>query len=135
MKRLLFIWQLPQIVVAAVLRMLYRTGRPVARVNEIKIYTWKLSQGISLGNTIIVGTHKSPRMIRHEYGHTKQSKVLGPLYLILIGLPSIVWAGIVYPLLKKHFPGRFTYESFFIESMATKLGADSDIFYNIKNKN
>lgn len=31
--------------------------------------------------------------IKHECGHVKQSKMLGPLYLIVIGVPSIlhVW--------------------------------------------
>lgn len=28
----------------------------------------------------------------HEYGHTFQSLLLGPLYLLVIGLPSIIWA-------------------------------------------
>jgi hypothetical protein len=27
---------------------------------------------------------------RHEYGHTIQSHLLGPLYLLVIGLPSII---------------------------------------------
>ena len=30
--------------------------------------------------------------IKHEYGHTIQSKWLGWLYLLVIGLPSIIWA-------------------------------------------
>lgn len=32
----------------------------------------------------------SDSTIKHEYGHTIQSKYLGWLYLIIIGLPSIV---------------------------------------------
>lgn len=32
------------------------------------------------------------RLLVHEYGHTIQSLVLGPLYLIIIGLPSVTWA-------------------------------------------
>lgn len=28
--------------------------------------------------------------MRHEYGHTIQSRYLGPLYLLVIGLPSIL---------------------------------------------
>jgi hypothetical protein len=27
---------------------------------------------------------------RHEYGHTIQSHLLGPLYLLVVGLPSII---------------------------------------------
>jgi hypothetical protein len=32
-------------------------------------------------------------VVRHEYGHSIQSKILGPLYGIVIGIPSIIWAG------------------------------------------
>jgi len=27
----------------------------------------------------------------HEYGHTIQSLILGPLYLLIIGIPSMIW--------------------------------------------
>ncbi|MCU7947074.1 MAG: hypothetical protein KZQ72_10615, partial [Candidatus Thiodiazotropha sp. (ex Cardiolucina cf. quadrata)] len=33
-------------------------------------------------------------VLLHEYGHYLQSLLLGPLYLPLIGLPSICWASI-----------------------------------------
>ena len=35
---------------------------------------------------------KLQRILVHEYGHTVQSLMLGPLYLPLVGLPSVVWA-------------------------------------------
>ena len=28
--------------------------------------------------------------MKHEYGHTIQSRILGPFYLIIIGLPSLI---------------------------------------------
>lgn len=31
--------------------------------------------------------------VRHEYGHTIQSMILGPLWVLVIGLPSLIWAG------------------------------------------
>ena len=33
-----------------------------------------------------------PDIAAHEYGHTFQSLLLGPLYLFLIGIPSSCWA-------------------------------------------
>lgn len=33
----------------------------------------------------------SSRLLVHEYGHTIQSLILGPLYLIVIGIPSTLW--------------------------------------------
>lgn len=31
------------------------------------------------------------RLLVHEYGHTIQSLILGPLYLIAMGIPSTLW--------------------------------------------
>lgn len=39
-----------------------------------------------------MGKERSARLRVHEYGHTIQSLLLGPLYLIVIGLPSFVWS-------------------------------------------
>jgi hypothetical protein len=35
---------------------------------------------------------ESHQMLWHEFGHYRQSLLLGPLYLPLIGLPSVCWA-------------------------------------------
>lgn len=48
--------------------------------------------GISLGEYIIIDKRFcGEKTVRHEYGHTKQSRMLGPLYLILVGIPSVVF--------------------------------------------
>lgn len=52
----------------------------------------------------------------HEWGHTRQSLYLGPLYLLIIGLPSIIWAMIHTPNSKK------SYYFFYTERWADKLG-------------
>jgi len=33
-------------------------------------------------------------LLLHEYGHTLQSAALGPLYLVVIGVPSFIWSQI-----------------------------------------
>lgn len=33
----------------------------------------------------------SRRLLVHEYGHTIQSLIFGPFYLIVIGIPSTLW--------------------------------------------
>ena len=45
--------------------------------------------GVSLGYHIFVQHNASTRLLRHEYGHTIQSKLLGWLYLPLVGIPSM----------------------------------------------
>jgi len=53
--------------------------------------------GVSLGTMIFLGTiYKTTKDAgettkKHEYGHTIQSVILGPLYLIIVGIPSITF--------------------------------------------
>jgi hypothetical protein len=49
--------------------------------------------GICLGEFIFVRGN-SPKTIAHEYGHSRQSMILGPIYLLIVGLPSIIQAGL-----------------------------------------
>lgn len=61
------------------------------------------------------------RLLVHEYGHTIQSLLLGPLYLIVIGIPSTVW-GFWPTLAKKRREQQISYFNFFTESWANVLG-------------
>lgn len=57
----------------------------------------------------------------HEYGHTVQSIILGPLFLLVIGLPSMLWA--VIPVFKRYRrEKRVSYYSFYPECWANYLG-------------
>ena len=63
------------------------------------------------------------RILRHEYGHSIQSMVLGPLYLLLVGLPSILWCRV--PAIGRSWrSGRKSYYSFFTERSADRLGGN-----------
>lgn len=45
---------------------------------------------VSLGMFIFL--RSTPKEdVMHEYGHTIQSMILGPAYLLIIGLPSFLW--------------------------------------------
>ncbi|MBQ4432755.1 MAG: hypothetical protein IJP65_04135 [Bacteroidales bacterium] len=46
--------------------------------------------GISLGKYIILHPSPSQAELAHEHGHQMQSRYLGWLYLVVIGIPSIV---------------------------------------------
>ena len=92
---LLFIWQLPQNIVALVI--LPFVGKK--KLLCTKRHAWcifcrgmEYRGSISLGNFVLLGTDRSTT-IAHELGHVWDSHWMGPLYLIIIGLPSIIWAG------------------------------------------
>lgn len=57
--------------------------------------------------------------ISHEaIGHAQQSRWLGWLYLLIIGLPSITWAGIHRI---KRVAERWSYYDFYTEKWADKI--------------
>jgi hypothetical protein len=59
------------------------------------ILTPHLSGGLSLGPFLFYETRRYRSLFGHELGHVVQSLVLGPLYLPLIGLPSLFWAVLI----------------------------------------
>lgn len=62
----------------------------------------------------------SKRLLVHEYGHTIQSLIFGPLYLIVIGIPSTLWGFLPYFQNKRN--NGVSYFSFFTEKLANYLG-------------
>ena len=95
--------------------------------NGIKVYTWKRRDGISLGRYIFT-PYAAPtpidapyvqHFIKHEYGHCCQSQKLGWFYLLIIGLPSIIWCNCFEAYRKKY---NISYYSFYTESWANQLG-------------
>ena len=83
------------------------------------VTTWKLGSSLSLGMFIFTRTPYDLRLVQHEYGHTIQSLILGPVWLFVIGLPSLVWCGCFGKWREKH---NVDYYSFYTEAWANRLG-------------
>ena len=86
---ILYLWQLPQNLAGLAVSAATRSYTLYAFFNHRKYYmhrkgTW----GVSLGQYIIVPQGATARVLMHESGHCVQSERLGPLYLIVIGVPS-----------------------------------------------
>jgi hypothetical protein len=115
---LLFIWQLPQNIVALIMMPFLGKLKLISYKNYNYCFEGeKMSGGISLGNFSFVSPYsaKVPETIAHEQtGHVKQSHILGWLYLIIIGLPSILWCWSFRML------GFHNYYIFYTESWANK---------------
>ena len=113
---LLYILQLPQNLLG-LLFLLVLTGETRHRLGSIRFYFLdSFSGGITLGEYIIVGTRQQ-LTVRHEFGHVRQSRMLGPLYLPVIGIPSLLWAALgsmVCPFREYHW--------FYTEAWADRLG-------------
>lgn len=115
-----WVWQAPQNILGATYKLLL-TNRKKIKTSSIyvkkfnaEVYHHKFTGGISLGKYIFVYNNKNKGLIiRHECGHVKQSKILGPLYLLVIGIPSIIHAAIS--------SGKNNYFNFYTERWANKI--------------
>ena len=73
------------------------------------------------GYSIAMGEKFQYDILVHEYGHTVQSLILGPLFLPVIGLPSITWAFLpVFERLRSK--KGLSYYWLYCEKWATNLG-------------
>ncbi len=100
------------------------------------VTVWKAKSSVSIGMFVFItdepyfyeklkDSHTvqdlSERLLVHEYGHTIQSLILGPLYLILMGIPSTLW-GFLPSCNRKRKEQQISYFSFFTEKWANYLG-------------
>lgn len=120
---LLWIWQLPQHLLALFMCLIFRV-KPT-----IEFIPSKISSSFSLGEYIFLDSlaydSKHVRgdygweVLLHEFGHTIQSRYLGWLWLFIIGIPSalhLLW----YKCYGKRHGAN--YYSFYTEKWADELG-------------
>lgn len=120
---ILFIWQLPQHLLAILyIGYLVMMGKDLgidSRYKQATVIPCIMRGAVTLGNYVFVGLNSEYRKtVKHELGHTIQSKILGPLYLIVIGIPSITYCGLrrLFPSLRKK-----NYYDFYTEKWANNL--------------
>lgn len=134
LKKLLFwTWCLPQTLVGLILKLITKSKKQLFCFNNkiYEIYQTSLNNfgGISLGKYIIIENYmNSEYVIKHEYGHQIQSFILGPLYLLVIGLPSLLWCLFIQDFINrkrvKKGKERISYYEFYTEKWANKLGGN-----------
>ncbi len=131
-----WIWEFPQCLLGVILILVYKkTLMKKITYKDSTVYIYdKFPGGISLGQYIHVDFSKLNKnkewareslkqSVKHEYGHTHDSKWQGPLYLIITGLCSSGW------LLIRRIHNKFCEEGkkwnyywFFTERRADKFG-------------
>jgi len=128
MKRLLFTilhctWGLPQTLLGLVIFLINRRC-PHGFYLGVVDTRWKSRGGMSLGLFIFTPPEEDSRSqpVRiHEYGHTFQALLLGPLYLVIVGIPSYLWANLPV-FIRMRREKKIPYTSLFVESWASRLG-------------
>ena len=121
---LLAIWILPQWITAGIGWLIFRNGKLYYN-EDAKILVLNVNKGHLFGNAcfssgpIVFTTPEcSENTLKHETGHSVQSLMFGPLFHIIVSLPSIIrfW---VRRLFNKSYEW---YLSGWPESSAEKLG-------------
>ena len=117
-----YVWQFPQMLAAWIWYLIRKKSILYNSIgNFYTVYVGANRGGVTLGDKIFIskcyhGEYLN-MVIAHESGHVKQSLYLGPLYLIVIGIPSILWAWS-----HKWIAPRKSYYWFYTEAWANKLG-------------
>ncbi len=102
MRVFLFLWELPQTILAWIILAFYKTSKKMAvdACCVVHFIESKKPFGVSLGEYIILSKEyenhghysvsgKYILTYLHEFGHTRQSRMLGWLYLPIVGVPSL----------------------------------------------
>lgn len=130
----LFIWQILQNLIGLGFWLVFKLRGDLETIvtnKYSKVYRSKYMRGgISLGCFAFVSDSLAKRetILRHEQGHMHDSKTMGPLYLLIIGLPS---------LLNAAFDFTECYYSFYPEVRANRfggVGVDKNCHLYIKEK-
>lgn len=123
-----YLWQLPQNIIGLIFMLVFR-GKYEQDYNDKKVYLVNREFVYSLGKYIIMSKKwywdtatripsYNERLLAHEYGHCRQSEMLGWLYLIIVGVPSFIMNRI------SKYNRKFArnYYNRFPENWADKLG-------------
>lgn len=128
-------WGLPQTILGFFVFLLNIKAEHFSYHGAV-VTKWKNKSSVSLGMFVFVTDEPffyeklktqyskeelGNRLLVHEYGHTIQSLILGPLYLIVMGIPSTLW-GFLPSCNKKRKQQQISYFSFFTEHWANVLG-------------
>lgn len=130
-KILLYVWQLPQNLLGALMFWWYRRNGKIFRgtFRDIRVlYSDRMRGGLSLGEYVILPfsagwlpecswSKDVDNLHRHEWGHSWQSRLLGWLYLPFVGVQSIAHA-----FLHDRHCGDREYHHFWTERWADSLG-------------
>lgn len=124
LRLLTWTWCLPQALLGyaglAVARALGGDARPFRGAVLVRVPFMRWFGGVCLGPVILVPPEATPELVLHEWGHFRQHLVLGPLYLPLIGLPSVLHA------LWYRWRPRGSYFHFYTEAWADAWGGVYD---------
>lgn len=113
-------WGLPNTLVSLAGLALALAGggevRPFRGAVVVRVGWMRWFGGVCLGPVILVAPGMPHELVLHEWGHFRQHLRLGPLYFLVVGLPSVTHA------LWFRLRPRGSYFHFYTEAWADALG-------------
>lgn len=128
MKKFLFrswqwTWAFPQTLLGAILWLIHRKY-PHGVYHNCAVTYWDNSGSMGVGMFLFISKRHmgcDSSVLVHEFGHSVQSAILGPLFLIVMGFPSYLWCNLPQARKLRREKG-ISYYSFYPESSANTLG-------------
>ena len=126
MKTLLFrIWQwtwgFPQSLLGFIIYLM-NLHKPHETYHGCIVTHWNQRGSLGVGMFLFLGKGSDRRVLVHEFGHAVQSAILGPLFLPIMGIPSMLWCNIPFFRKLRREKG-VSYYRFYPESTANRLGS------------
>ena len=115
--------------IAGLVLFFFNINKKHYRFGKALVTEWNFPRGsVGLGMFIFVSVPKNgadpsaiEKVARHEYGHSLQSVILGPLFFPAIGLPSLLWCALPCFVNYRKKKG-VSYYKFYTERWANFLG-------------
>ena len=114
-------WGFPQSLVGLIVYLLNR-DKPHETYRGCIVTLWDNGGSLGVGMFLFLGKNADRQTLVHEYGHSVQSVILGPLFLPIMGIPSILWCNLPWCRKLRREKG-ISYYRFYPESTANRLGS------------
>ncbi len=125
MKQLVFwlwqwTWGFPQSFIGLIVCLCNRK-MPRERYRGCIVTRWNKRGSMGMGMFLFLGS-EDPQVRVHEFGHSVQSLIFGPLFLPVMGIPSFLWCNL--PVCRRMRTEKgISYYRFYPESTANRLGS------------
>ena len=113
-------WGFPQTLIGFIVYLVCHKY-PHSTYHGCIVTRWRRKDSLGMGMFLFLGSD-DPGIRVHEFGHAVQSLILGPLFLPIMGIPSILWCNLpIFQRLRRD--NSISYYRFYPESTANRLGS------------
>lgn len=98
--------------------------KPIQHAGSIVFRTGHNWGGVSLGIFSFICEEADEHTLNHEFGHSIQNAILGPLFPFVVGIPSLIRCQKFNDNIRKGIPNEEDYDAIWFEGSATYWGTE-----------